>query len=81
MKITFDTEKKYITKPEESKKVKSLTISQIMDNNKNKTITAFTLELGMIILWSGKDYDNIGQWTDTDVENRINELLNNNNEQ
>ncbi len=29
-----------------------------------------------IILWSGQDYINIGQWTDSDVDNRIKQILN-----
>ncbi|HXU28672.1 MAG TPA: hypothetical protein VN698_15695 [Bacteroidia bacterium] len=29
-----------------------------------------------LALWSGTDYNNIGQWTDADVNNRIIELLN-----
>jgi hypothetical protein len=29
-----------------------------------------------LMLWEGQDYINIGQWTDTDVNNRIKELLN-----
>ena len=77
MKITFDSEKTYVTRPEESKKVTTLTFYQIMDNNRNKTVTIHTIELGVIVLWSGADYDAIGQWTDQDVENRINEILNN----
>ena len=76
MKITFDSEKTYVTRPEESKKVTTVTIGQIMDNNRNKTVTAHSIELGMIVLWTGADYDAVGQWTDTDVENRINEILN-----
>jgi hypothetical protein len=27
-----------------------------------------------VILWSGDEYDNIGQWTDVDVQVRIKEL-------
>jgi len=29
----------------------------------------------ILTLWEGEDYVNIGQWTDTDVQNRIVELL------
>ena len=29
-----------------------------------------------LILWEGQDYNNIGNWTDDDVENRVKELLN-----
>ena len=28
-----------------------------------------------IVLWEGQDYVNVGQWTDTDVDNRIKYLL------
>lgn len=28
-----------------------------------------------LMLWSGVDYTNIGQWTDTDVNNRVTQLL------
>jgi len=34
-------------------------------SNSNKQLT----------LWSGVDYTNIGQWTDTDVNNRVTQLL------
>lgn len=77
MKILFNSEKTFVTRPEESKKTKSVTIDQIMDNYRQKKIFAMTKELGMINLWSGAEYDAIGQWTDADVENRINEILNN----
>lgn len=29
----------------------------------------------IITLWDGEDYINIGQWTDTDAQNRIIELI------
>jgi hypothetical protein len=29
-----------------------------------------------MVLWSGDDYINIGQWTDNDIDNRIKQLLN-----
>lgn len=77
MKITLDYEKKVIVKPEESKLIKEITINQIIDSNFLKKVIANTKEAGSILLWSGPDYDNIGQWTDTDVINRIKEILNN----
>ena len=77
MKIEFTTEKRIVTKPEEVKLIKEVTINQIIDSNFLKKVIANTKEAGAILLWSGSDYDAIGQWTDTDVINRINELLNN----
>lgn len=77
MKIELSTEKRFETKPAEVKLVKEITIINIVDNYANRSITAITKEVGSLKLWSGSEYEAIGQWTDTDVENRINELINN----
>ncbi len=29
-----------------------------------------------LVLWTGQDYISIGQWTDSDVDNRIKQILN-----
>ena len=77
MKIEFTTEKRIVTKPEEVKVVKEITIITINDNYLMRRVTALTKEAGSLTLWSESDYDAVGQWTDTDVQNRITELLNN----
>jgi hypothetical protein len=42
-----------------------------------KLVRCFVEELEQpITLWEGSAYDAIGQWTDTDVTNRLNELYN-----
>jgi hypothetical protein len=77
MNIKLTTEKRIVIKPEEAKLIKEVTVNSINDNYTMKRITAITKEAGSILLWSGSEYDAIGQWTDTDVVNRINEILNN----
>jgi hypothetical protein len=54
-------------------------IQAIIDNPFDKIVRAF-LKFGehqnnSFILWEGNAYDNIGQWTDVDAKNRIEEIL------
>ena len=56
-------------------KASSISINQIIDSPVTKKVTAFTNgPLGAIVLWSGDDYDTIGQWTNADVQNKILQL-------
>jgi len=74
MTITF-TDPKEITLVKELKQtVSEITINEVIDNSAMKIVRAFTREVGVITLWEGDAYDAIGQWTDTDVINKINEL-------
>lgn len=61
---------------EQTKTLSQITILQMVDMPSSKEVRVMTRELGPITLWSGAEYDAIGQWTDTDVENRIKELKN-----
>jgi hypothetical protein len=50
-------------------------ITSIEDSAVAKTVTArINAAPGTIVLWEGAAYDAIGQWTDTDVVNRIKEI-------
>lgn len=54
----------------------TLTINRVVDLPQEKIVRVFIQELGNpTILWSGADYDVIGQWTDKDVEDRLNVLF------
>jgi hypothetical protein len=54
-----------------------LTIKRIVDLSEEKIVRVFIEELNSpLILWEGDSYDEIGQWTDSDVQSRIIELLN-----
>jgi hypothetical protein len=75
MKIVFDTPKEVVVVKELKMTVSELTINEITDNADRKIVAVSTKELGQIVLWEGDAYDAIGQWTDTDVIARVNDLL------
>ena len=74
MEITFNPPKEIVTVPQLTKTVSSLTITRLVDFPQMKKVYAETIEIGRITLWEEEAYDAIGQWTDTDVMNRLNEL-------
>jgi len=75
MKITFETPKNVIVVKELKKSIAEITINQVVDNPSMKKVTAETQEVGRLILWEKEAYDAIGQWTDSDVIARVNELM------
>lgn len=75
MKITFETSKEVVLVRELKQSINEITIEEVTDNSSRKEVKAFTREMGIIVLWTGDAYDAIGQWTDTDVELRIKELI------
>lgn len=74
MKITFETPKEIVIVKEIKRTISEIIIEEVVDNSETKTVTTYVLGLGQIILWSGDEYDAIGEWTDADVVNRVNEL-------
>ena len=74
MTITFTTPKELVLVKEQKRTISEITINEVVDNSERKSVLAYTLELGVITLWENEAYDAVGQWTDTDVLNRINEL-------
>ena len=77
MNINLNNPKKIVLQEEKSKTVSTLTVSRIVDLPKQKVVRCFIEELEEpIVLWKDAAYDAIGQWTDTDVTNRLNELYN-----
>jgi len=76
MKITFETPKEIVIVKELKRTFEEVTIEEVVDNPERKVVRAFTRELGQLVLWEGEAYDAIGQWTDTDVQARVLELLN-----
>ena len=74
MTIILDTEKELVLVKEIKTKVTKVTIRQMIDEPEQKIVQAITLELGIITLWEVEAYDAIGQWTDTDVINKLKSL-------
>ena len=75
--ITLTTPKKIVLQEEKSTTISTLTITRIVDLPKQKTVRVFLEELDEpVILWEGAEYDAIGQWSDTDVSNKLNSIYN-----
>lgn len=59
-------------------KTNEITLLRTIDDMINLHIYCYIL-IGdverMVTLWEGSEYALAGQWTDTDVENRLNEVL------
>ncbi len=53
----------------------NISIDHYIDSPSYKTVTAYTKQVGAILLWEGAAYDAIGQWTDSDVEARLLEMF------
>jgi hypothetical protein len=76
MKITLNTPKEKIVVQEVKKSISTLTIQRIVDLPEKKEVRAFVKELNEpIVVWSGADYDAIGQWTDADISAKITQLF------
>jgi len=76
MTITLSAPKEVTVVQEVKKTVLTITVFEVTDSQESKVVRANTLELGSLVLWQGATYDSIGQWTDTDIQNRILELIN-----
>jgi len=76
MEITLSKPKEIVVFAERKKTITKLEITEVVDNFKMKTIIAKTNEFGSVILWKDADYITIGQWTDTDVINKIKSIYN-----
>lgn len=75
MDVVLDNEKEIVIRPAEVKTLTKLTVERVVDLPKEKKVIAFLSELmDRVELWSGDEYDKIGQWTDTDVMYRIKEI-------
>lgn len=76
MEIQLSNPKDVVIVKEQKKTIEKVTVLEIVDLPSKKQVIAKTQELGSVMLWKDAEYDAIGQWTDTDIENKINELYN-----
>ena len=77
MQINLNTPKKIIIQEEKSKNVETLTVSRVVDLPKQKLVRCFLEEIDEpVVLWEGDAYDQIGQWSDSDVSDRLSEIFN-----
>jgi len=76
MVINFDSPKT-ITYRGVEMTLDGFTVVRVVDLRQEKIVRCLVQELGgPTILWEGEEYDAIGQWTDTDVDNRLLEIYN-----
>jgi hypothetical protein len=77
MNITLTNPKTVVLQEAKSKTITTLTINRVVDLPKQKVVRCFVEELDEpIVLWEGAAYDAAGQYTDTDVQNRLLVLYN-----
>jgi hypothetical protein len=74
MKIILDVEKEIILVKEIRTTITEIKVLEVKDLPEQKRVEAITYELGLVLLWEGAEYDAIGQWTDTDVINKLKSL-------
>mgnify|MGYP000894121234 CR=1 FL=1 len=77
-KIKLDTQKNivFIEQKEISYTTDEIDLISVTDNGTSVTaIISVNGESKCLILWEGTDYSEIGQWTDNDVKNILNEIL------
>ena len=76
MRVDLNGAKTITIVPAQTKTLSSLTIDRVVDLQGDKKVFAIINELyEPVDLWVGADYDAVGQWTDTDVANRIREIF------
>ena len=71
MKATLSGQKTIITQPAITKTISEINVIYMIDNPIEKTLTVATKELGRVIVFEGQEYDDAGQWTDSDVINKL----------
>lgn len=77
MEINLNSPHEVVLMERRTKTIEKLTVRSIMDFPREKRVVAQILEMNEpVVLWKADEYDAIGQWTDTDVENKLNELFN-----
>jgi hypothetical protein len=76
MKITLDTPKDIVIVPQYTQQFSEIEIEEMIDRPSEKRVRVRLRNLSEVTLWEGSDYDEIGQWTDQDVIDRIKEIYN-----
>ena len=74
MKVVLDAQKEVVLVKELKTTITEIKVLELKDLPELKRVEAITHELGLVVLWEGAEYDAIGQWTDTDVINKLKSL-------
>jgi len=75
MEVNFQGNKDIILVQEQKVSVNKLTINRMVDLPAQKKVVVFVKEIPKpIVLWEGDAYDAAGQWSDTDVATRLQQI-------
>jgi hypothetical protein len=58
-----------------NREISELIIIRVIDEPGKRIARAMINGFRTLVLWQGDEYTNAGQWTDTDVINRVREIL------
>lgn len=76
MRVDLETKKTITLVPAQTKDFVYLTVNRVVDVSDEKRVYVVIDELpNNVDLWTGNEYDSIGQWTDIDVVNRIKQIF------
>jgi hypothetical protein len=76
MEITLSQPFDFVIMERRTKTFSTLKVRSVTDKPAEKRVLARIEDLpDNIVLWEGASYDAIGQWTDTDVSARLNEIF------
>ena len=76
MIIPLTTPATFTIVPAQTKTFTQIVVKEIKDQPDQKIVTAMIQDYYKpIVLWTGADYDAIGQWTDSDVITKIQSVL------
>ena len=79
MEITLDLEKEIVVVKQQTVLSNKVTRGAVIDDEGRKIVVVFysvgKSPVSKLVLWEGKDYDTIGNWTFAQVDARIKELL------
>ena len=75
MEVNFQGNKDIILVQEQKVSVNKLTINRMVDLPAQKKVVVFVKEMPKpIVLWEDAAYDAAGQWTDSDVTARLQQI-------
>ena len=74
MKIQLNPAKQIVVVAEQTKEFSELEVLYVIDKPSRKEVVANIKNVGNVVLWKDAEYDAIGQWTDSDVVTKLNQI-------
>jgi hypothetical protein len=75
LEVEFNEQKTIVVVQEQSVTIDKIVIREMIDRPNERVVYVYTEGIpGVIKLWEGDEYDTIGDWTNQDVIDKINEI-------